>query len=283
MNELNNFCVFILSHGRAEKVYTLKTLIDQGYTGDWFIVVDDLDGQIDAYKEKYGDHVYVFDKQKYIDELDTPCLSDDHRCVVYARNACFDIAKEKGYRYFLELDDDYNIFEFRYREKDKLKTKKIRNLDKMFYSMIEFLSDTGSKTIAFCQGGDFIGGARNKNFYAGLLRKAMNSFFCDSENPFKFYGRINEDVNTYTVLSQKGEKIFSFTKADITQFETQANSGGMADMYIDNGTYVKSFYSVIYSPSCVKIALMGDKHKRIHHRVNWNNCTPMILNEKWKK
>ena len=69
----------------------------------------------------------------------------------------------------------------------------------------------------------------------------------------------------------------------ITQKTTQSNAGGMTETYLDMGTYLKSFYSVIYSPSCVKISEMGDAHKRIHHAVNWDKCVPQILNEKWKK
>lgn len=36
----------------------------------------------------------------------------------------------------------------------------------------------------------------------------------------------------------------------------QKNKGGMSDVYIDKGTYLKSFYSVMFAPSCVKIGLM---------------------------
>ena len=28
---------------------------------------------------------------------------------------------------------------------------------------------------------------------------------------------------------------------------------------------------------------MGDKHMRMHHRVEWDCCTPKILNQRWKK
>lgn len=45
----------------------------------------------------------------------------------------------------------------------------------------------------------------------------------------------------------------------------------------------KSFYSVMYSPSCVKISLMGASHKRIHHQVTWNNAAVKILHEKYRK
>ena len=68
----------------------------------------------------------------------------------------------------------------------------------------------------------------------------------------------------------------------------EENNGGLTDAYLSLGTYVKSFYSVMYSPSCVKVSALGDgskgvRHERIHHRVDWAHCTPMILNERWKK
>ena len=56
----------------------------------------------------------------------------------------------------------------------------------------------------------------------------------------------------------------------------------MTEQYLDAGTYVKSFYTVIGSPSCAKIAIMNSNHPRIHHKILWNNCCPKILNEKWK-
>ena len=69
----------------------------------------------------------------------------------------------------------------------------------------------------------------------------------------------------------------------IVQTMTQQNSGGLTDIYLQNGTYVKSFYSVIHQPQAAKVAPMGGSHKRIHHKISWNKCTPKILNEKWKK
>ena len=57
----------------------------------------------------------------------------------------------------------------------------------------------------------------------------------------------------------------------------------MTDVYLDSGTFLKSFYTVMIAPSCVKLSMMGDKHLRIHHNVNWECAVPKILNEKWKK
>lgn len=111
----------------------------------------------------------------------------------------------------------------------------------------------------------------------------MNTFFCDVEKPFKFIGRINEDVNTYTRLGSVGWLGLTITDGQINQKQTQANKGGMSNVYLDSGTYLKSFYSVIGMPSAVKISEMGDKNKRIHHNVEWERCVPMILNEMYKK
>jgi len=56
----------------------------------------------------------------------------------------------------------------------------------------------------------------------------------------------------------------------------------MTDIYQDNGTYIKSFYSVIFQPSSVTVSLMGNKNMRLHHRVNWIYTTPQILDQKYK-
>lgn len=278
-----SFVAFILTHNRPDKVFTYKTLRNQGYTGKIILVIDNEDPSADKYYEKYGkENVYMFDKLAISKTFDTADTSEDRRAIVYARNACFSIAKELGYDYFLELDDDYLKFEHRWIENNKLKTKQISNLDKAFEAFVDFLENTNTKSIAFCQGGDFIGGVTNKRTQEGLLRKAMNSFFCKTDRPFTFVGRINEDVNTFTSLAQQGDLFFSYTGAMLRQKQTQTNSGGMTDIYLDTGTYVKSFYTVIFSPSCTKISSMGDAHHRIHHQINSDLCYPKILNEEVK-
>lgn len=51
----NNFAVFILSHGRAGNVKTYQTLINQGYTGKIYIIIDDEDDMRNSYIDKYGE------------------------------------------------------------------------------------------------------------------------------------------------------------------------------------------------------------------------------------
>ena len=279
----NDFAIFILSHGRANNLITLKTLDKIGYTGKTYIIIDNEDEQEEEYKKLNVEDVIIFDKNKMIEKTDTADNFKDHRLVVYARNKCWDIAKKLGIKYFLVLDDDYSSFDFRFIKDNKFKAKKIQNADKLFLKTIEFLEKSGALTIAYAQAGDFIGGKDNGNYKKEVLRKAMNTFFCMTDRPFKFSGSTNEDVNAYITYGMKGKLMFTITKVSVVQKMTQQNPGGLTDIYLDNGTYVKSFYSVIHEPSCVKVALMGSNNKRIHHKINWDKCCPKILNEKWKK
>lgn len=276
------FAVFILTHGRSEKVYTFDTLRKHGYTGKIYIIIDNEDEQRQDYKNNFK-NVIVFDKKQYAEITDTADNLKARNVVVFARNACWDIAKEIGLSHFLVLDDDYKSFGYRYEENGKLKHTKMLKLDNVFENVLEFLDTSGAVTVAMSQGGDFIGGVNSKLFREGITRKAMNSFFCRTDRPFEFYGRINEDTTAYIVNGNKGKLFFTIANLSLEQLETQSNSGGLTEMYLELGTYVKSFYTVMYHPSGVDIRLMGNKHMRLHHFVHWDNCVPCIISEKYKK
>ncbi|MBW9534953.1 hypothetical protein FHA53_19970 [Escherichia coli] len=50
----DDFCAFILTHGRPDKVLTYRTLRRAGYTGKIFIVVDDEDKTRNQYMAEFG-------------------------------------------------------------------------------------------------------------------------------------------------------------------------------------------------------------------------------------
>lgn len=280
----NDFAVFILTHGRADEMVTIKALKKGHYTGKIYLILDDEDEQVNRYREKFGeDKVVVFCKQQAYRQTDTMDNFGEHRAIVYARNESFRIARELGLRYFLMLDDDYTSFDFRYCEDGRLKRKRVSDLDRLFEDMILFLDRSGALTVAFAQGGDFVGGVQGGNFQKGLLRKAMNSFFCRTDRPIIFKGTMNEDVTTYTTESSRGQLFFSLTDICVIQKATQSLDGGMSDAYRESGTYLKSFYSVIAMPSAVKVSMMYTNHRRIHHRIDWNACAPKILSERYRK
>ena len=151
----DDFAVFILSNGRPDNIKTLRALKKGNYTGNWYIICDDLDVTLPEYKKKFKDRVIVFDKRAIAAKIDTGINdNEDMRAIVYARNACFDIAKNLGLTYFLELDDDYTSFDARYiskGKKDKLKVRKIKNLDNVFEAIIKFLDTSGALSVAIAQ------------------------------------------------------------------------------------------------------------------------------------
>lgn len=279
----DDFAVFILSHGRANNVVTVKTLRESGYTGDIYIIIDDQDSQEDDYRAIYGDKVIQFCKEEEAKKSDVMDADNDMRIVLYARNKCHDIARELGLTYFLELDDDYVDFEYRFAKGKQLKGYRVRNFDQVCDWMIDFLETSGALTVAFAQGGDYLGGIESSVYKNKLTRKAMNSFFCKTDRPFKFLGRINEDVNAYTLLGSRGGLFFTVGEIMLIQVQTQKNEHGLTDVYLKYGTYVKSFYTVMCMPSAVKVSLMGASYKRMHHKVAWDKCVPQILSEKWRK
>lgn len=277
--ENKDFVVFILTHGRPDNVKTFNTLKKCGYTGKLILIVDNEDKSIEKYISNFGiENVKVFNKKEMADSIDEANNFDNRKVIVHARNYCFKIAKELNIKYFLQLDDDYTEFLFRFENKLGYAAS-IKNINKVFDSFLTFYKNTNIKSIAFSQGGDHIGGFS----VTKLKRKCMNSFFCSTERPFQFIGSINEDVNTYTTLASRGDLFFTFTSVQLNQAMTQSQAGGMTDAYNLSGTYVKSFHSVLMHPSGVKVSMMNTSNTRLHHLIKWKNTTPMIIDNKYKK
>jgi hypothetical protein len=283
-----SFCVFIISHGRPDKVVTIRTLEKCGYTGPLFIVCDNEDKTLEQYRKNYGtDKVLVFDKLHYASLVDSCDNFQNRRTTTHARNACFDLAKERGFEFFLVLDDDYMSFCFTHDSSGKFKHSPIKNLDKVVAVFPEWMeTDDRILSVCFLQGGDLIGGGKNtaiaNNLFPFQKRKAMNSFFCKTSRRFWFFSRLNEDVNTYFSGGMRGALFFSIPDIKLNQAQTQATAGGMSEAYLASGTYVKSFYTVMLHPAFANVTFQRSVG-RLHHGINWNNAVPKILDDVHKK
>lgn len=287
----DDFAALILTHKRPHKQLTISSLRKSGYTGRIFLVVDDEDPTREEYERLYPGQVVVFSKSYARSITDDADNTGAGRGVVYARNMCHSIARDLGLRYFIELDDDYTGWWVRF-DKHLIYGSYRTTLDGVFDALIGWLqADDRILSVALSQGGDHIGGGQgsyNKNG-PSAKRKAMNSFVCDVERPFKFYGRINEDTTAYVTLGRRGALFFTAYQAQLDQLQTQANPGGLTEIYLDAGTYYKSFLSVMWEPSCVKVSAMGSPKAgqaarwRIHHHVNWRYAVPKIVPHRYQK
>lgn len=275
--------MFILTHGRSENVLTYNTLRKCGYNGKIYLIVDNEDSHLEAYQKNFGiEYVKIFDKKAMADKIDEANNFDNRKVIVHARNYCFELANELNYKYFIQLDDDY--YEFIYKFSDTKGQVLAKDINNVFDLMFNFYKKTNALSICFAQTGDFIGGVDNgKGVYRFAKRKCMNSFFCSTDRPFQFLGSINEDVNTYTTLAGKGELFLTIPVFAINQKDSQTQKDGMSDIYKLQGTYVKSFTTVLMQPSNVKVSIMNATHKRIHHSISWKNTTPMIVSQAYKK
>lgn len=271
-----DFCAMILTHGRSKNVKTLRTLKACGYTGKIVLVLDMDEPDLEGYK-KLGEHIEIFDKSKV--ECDVMDNFGNKKCILFARNAAFDIAEKVGARYFCELDDDYTEICKRFSKEAEYKSSKCEDLDEVFDSMIDFIdSDERILSVSMMQSGDFMGGSRGHMARSvRSKRKVMNAWVLDTKKRFAFRGFFNDDINTYTFLGSCGWVFLSTNVISLTQIGSQKGASGMTESYKKFGTYVKSFYSVMMMPSCVKISVLGEKYDRIHNKVKWNNCVPKIL------
>jgi hypothetical protein len=200
------------------------------------------------------------------------------------------LAAELGYTHYWQLDDDYLGFWHRAQmfvaddnDRPFLSARSVHDLDAVVDATLDFLDTSGATAIAFAQAGDFIGGLASGFWRDGLRRKAMNTFLARVDDPVRFVGRLNDDVNTVVTESMRGRIYFTLTDVMIVPVLTQQEPGGMTDAYAEAGTWVKSFMSVMYAPSAVRVAEMGRAIMRIHHQVTWNRVAPKILSDQHRK
>ena len=280
--ESKDFAVFILSHGRADTISTYRALRDGGYTGRTYVVIDNEDDQEDLYRQKFGDDIIQFDKRDYLEKTDLGDLDTDRRIGVFARNFIQDEAKRLGYKFHLQLDDDVHGFTYRFAQGKVLRALHCSHLDEVFSGMVEYMKETPITSLSFALSAYNMGGV-DGSINEGMTRKTMTTFLMRADDIQYFHMRMNDDITTSLINGMRGKLYYSYLPIEVEVDKTQVKAGGMTDIYQKNGTYRKSFYSVMCCPSCVKVSAMGITDYRIHHTISWNNAVPKLLSERWCK
>lgn len=275
----NDFAVFILSHGRAESITTINELLRSGYTGKWFVIIDNLDSDYEKYLNTYKDHVIVFDKEKVAENVDTVTAHKELKSPVYARNACYDIASDLRLKYFAEFDDDLSSFYIRYEEDGKLKAKKILEIDYVFDALIEFQEASGAYSVGIDSANGLVGGLNGK-FKEGIPRGLYQSFILRTDKRIEFKGILNEDDIALNLCNMVGKLTFQVVALNQSSPMRSTNEGGNHELYKDNSEYIRALYSVITCPSSMKI-FPRNGHITLKRTVNL--AFPKIINERWKK
>lgn len=278
----NDFAVFILSHGRADTITTYKALRNGGYTGRTYVVIDNEDDQEELYRQKFWDDIIQFDKRDYLEKTDLGDLDTDRRIGVFARNFIQDEAKRLGYKFHLQLDDDVHGFTYRFAQGKVLRALHCSHLDEVFSGMVEYMKETPITSLSFALSAYNMGGV-DGSIKEGMTRKTMTTFLMRADDVQYFHMRMNDDITTSLINGMRGKLYYSYLPIEVEVDKTQVKAGGMTDIYQKNGTYRKSFYSVMCCPSCVNVSAMGITDYRIHHTISWNNAVPKLLSERWCK
>lgn len=277
------YAVFILTHGRAKTISTYNALRAGGYTGQIWVVIDNEDDQEDLYRDRFGDDIIQFDKRDYVKKTDLGDLDDNRKIGVLARNFIQDKAEEMGYDFHLQLDDDIHGFDYRYMKNGRLVSKTCHRMDDVLKGMCEYMEATKITSLSFSLSAYFIGGAESGEYKKQMIPKTMTTFLMRKDQKRYFHMRMNDDITTSMLNGMRGDLYYTYMPVMLSVDGTQVQNGGMTDIYRDNGTYRKSFYSVMALPSCVRVADMGISERRVHHEVRWNNCIPKLLSESWRK
>lgn len=277
---MNECAIFILSNGRPDKVKTYDYLKDS-FSGDVYILCDDQDETLPAYKDKFGSKVIVFNKDEWVKKSDPMDNFNSKKSVLYARNAVFEIAAAMGYRYLVMADDDIKDLQFRYEQDGKLLAKPVSNLDKVIDYIVQLMNTTAISYFSFGTDKNFIGGVQNKNFQKKVIDKVYNFIICKSGQQHSYKGIMNEDEIHNVISLSTGVLLKSLTAIQIVMEPVgKGETGGNSETYKENGyySYTRNFYPIIACP----FLELKPNSKGFIFGADRNLYTPKILAEELK-
>lgn len=275
----DDFAIFILTHGRARDQKTLDMLKGCGYSGKYYLIIDDLDDQGDDYKELYGDHVVVFDKMKIYEETDTASCEEYLKCILYARNFSEKFARELGLKYFMMLDDDIRALVFRYPEDGSQKTQHIESdIDELLEAFIEFAESGSIACVSFGTQVTYVKGIK---VFDSLPRRCFQTFLRKVDIPIEWRSVMNEDYVTSFHDGKTGTLFLEVPKVQIYSVDVGENTNGMQETYERMNEYVRSFFAPMIVPSAFIVNIKP--HKTVIQSRGVQFAAPCIISSRWKK
>lgn len=275
--------ILIITYKCPTLQHTLRMLREYGLTEHYptYLLVAEDDPTLSEYQALYGDMVLAYDRQKEASALGLDMM--DNRPpggAGSARAAVWGVGRSIGLTHAIVMDDDYRyfaMFGWRGHSSRKLRPRFAPHLVAIFEALLDFVdADPRIYNIALAQTGDMVGGDDTSTLRRPWKWKAMNVYFWRLDRPFPQNGRLNEDVTCTLDLAQRGLIFGTLTLVGIQQERTQQQPGGLTDLYLQQGTYQKSFYSVMRAPSAV-VARYDWAMGRIHHSVYKDLAYPKLL------
>lgn len=276
----SEFGVFIPTHGRADSQVTMNMLLDSGFTGDIWLVCDNLDESLDEYISRYGDRVLVFDKREWALKSDRITNQMELGTVLYARNYIQEVAYQMGYEVIGVFDDDLESFSVRFERDNSLHGVPIEDsMDELINMVGRYMLDARVSAMALAHNGGYFGGLEG-DFKKGLTRNPAGAWFINlTEDGWGgwYRGIVDEDFNYNLDLGRTGKIAFKWMDVMFTTPERGTNEGGNKGMYDDMSDYAKSSYTLINAPNSTTLTENGSR------RMNWKSIYSQIISERWRK
>jgi hypothetical protein len=269
--------VFIKTHGRPDKIYTLKALRDAGYTGLIILVTDNEDksnyvSMIDHLHDGMLWH-HVFNKQKMVDIIDSGVSNPNRNVNLYAWAACEKYAHENNYTHYIMADDDITGFRYRYEEDGHLKSLPItKNLDAIFEAYFEWM-DKGVCATSFADVRMFIGGQIHES------RGVYNIVFRNVKYDMLWKSNMYEETSTAIDTAKTGNYIYQlpFIQFSMKGIDKKVD-GGMKGIYDELSIYKRACFPLIFNPSCIEIA-----NNNVGFKLKFDKAFPKLISSDFKK
>ena len=279
---IEDFAVFICTHGRPNSQHTYNALRKFGYTGKIYLVLDDTDITLPEYVNNYSEDIIVFDKQHYIDTADTAVRPPNIKTILYAKLAVEDIAKYLGLTSFVIADDDIKAFRVRYVENGSMHTLRTLPLDDVFAVYKEYLLTAGFTALGMCSNVQMIAG---KSVFEPetitKFRVPYNFVFRNTSKEITWVSSYGEDIITAMNCGKIGQMMWCIPYGQIDMIPPgSCEEGGMSDMYESLSSFNLFFYDFLYNPG--SIAMRQQKAKWNAHILK-NNAFPKILSYTYRK
>lgn len=266
--------IYIISKGRPQ-CRTAVTLEKCSYPGEWFIVCGTNDDTLGQYKERWGDHVLVFDwheEVKHTETMDNFGFDSMASGAVPVRNATMHISHDRGELRHWQLDDDYVSF---YRTSHDFKRKLRLSGDELQDVLLDLAIvgyEANFSNIGICQATIEAHPMKAKTVTHRVFN--VHNLPSDFELFTRWRGRMNDDLINAMDVWRTGGYELSFKHACVVMTQTQQEEGGLTDLYRQEGTVRKTAYAVLACPGAVELVC---KFGRWHHKVNWARLVPKII------
>jgi len=276
-----NFAIFIITHNRPDKQYTLKTLRDGGYTGLLYLVADDEDESVKQLILKNPlEAVLTFSKSKYESSSEV-LLQGVRASALFARNACEDFAKKLCLDAFAVMDDDIVGLRYRWLEDGKIRSLCVQSgLDEVFELYASFILEHNIITTSFVHVMFYVGGANNLAERISNLRDTYQIHIRNAKHPVDWLSVINEDIITEIDSSKKGNIWWSLPFVVYDAQAMNSNDGGNKEYYENVSATTRALLATVVCPNCCSV---GYSHGKIRILQNKQASYPMIVSSRYKK